>query len=310
MEELIQWYDQISSFERLKISDAQELYKKAINTSNEAQKKLYMDRLILGTLYIVYKYIKRNGLELFISSSYDMNDIISSFNEVWIKKLYSGDLLKVNSYSLLFTSAYFNDVYNNLCGNEILVNEQFDISKECFVELLSLYIEFKNKSLDIEFKDIVKEKYYSTGKLPFYTYEYVINIIPLFEIIYNNLNFDKTDEISLGKTKIYNYLGLIINIGLIEPISDELPNKNDMEDKILRDIVLEHFINDVDQVLTDERMKQIIHERYGLDGTSPLYLDAIGKIHGISRAKVGQIEAKALRTLRKSSNIRKYKEEN
>jgi len=310
MEELMQWYNQISSYERLKITDAQELYKKAVNTHNDAQKKSYMDRLILGTLYVVYGYIKRSGLELFVSSSYDMNDIISSFNEVWIKKLYNGDLLNVDKYSLLFTSTYFNEVYNNLCGDEILVNEQLGISTDCFVELLTLYIELKNRLLDIEFQDIIKEKYYDTGKLPFYTYDHVINIIPLFEIIYNNLNFDKTEEISLGKTKIYNYLRLIVNMGLMGPISNEFPDKTDMEDKILRGIVLEHFIEDVDQVFTDERMKQIIHERFGLDGTNPLYLDAVGKTHGITRERVRQIEAKALRKLRRNSNIRKYKEEN
>ena len=111
MEELKQWYDQISSFERLKIVDAQELYRKAINTPDEKQKKLYMDRLVLGTLYVVYEYIKRSNLELLTSTSYDMNDIISAFNEVWIKKIYSGDLLKVNKYSLIFTSTFLNTVF-------------------------------------------------------------------------------------------------------------------------------------------------------------------------------------------------------
>ena len=69
MEELTQWYNQISSFSKLKITAAQDLYRKAINTQDELLRKKYMNELILGTLYVVYEYIKRNGLELFVSSS-------------------------------------------------------------------------------------------------------------------------------------------------------------------------------------------------------------------------------------------------
>ena len=35
MEEMMQWYNQISSFPKLKITEAQALYKKAINTKNQ-----------------------------------------------------------------------------------------------------------------------------------------------------------------------------------------------------------------------------------------------------------------------------------
>ena len=307
MKELREWYEQISSFERLRITDAQKLYKKAINTKDERHKKTYMDRLILGTLYVVYEYIKRSGLELFVSSSYDMNDIINSFNEVWVKKVYNGDLLKVDKYSFLFTSSYFNEVCHNLCGDEILVNEQFGLSTNCFVELLTLYIKFKNRLPNINFQDIVKEKYYNNGKLPFYTYVNVIKIIPLFKTIYNSLNMDKMDEINLGKTKIYNYLRLIINIGLIETISKEIPDNSNMEDEILKDIVLNHFIEDVDQKLTEERIRQIIHERFGINGTNPLSLEAVGNIHKLSKDRVRQIENKAFLKLRRS-NISKYRE--
>lgn len=309
MEVLEKWYNQISSFDKLKITEAQELYKKAINISNEILKKSYMDKLVLGTLYVVYEYIKRNDLELFVSSSYDMNDIISSFNEIWIRKIYNGDLLNVDRYSLLFTSPYFNEVYSNLCGDEITINEQFDISTDCFVELLTTYILYKNKSSNVEFKKIIKEKYYDNKRWNFYTYYKIINLIPLFEKIYNNLNFDKIDDLNLGKTKIYDYLRLIINLGLVESISSEYVDNN-IENNILQDIVMENFIQDVDQALTDERARQIIHERYGLDDNQPLYLETIGKLHGLTRERVRQIEAKTIMKLRINSNIRKYESEN
>ena len=305
MEELMQWYNQISSFSKLKITVAQDLYRKAINTQDELLKKTYMDELILGTLYVVYEYIKRNGLELFVSSSYDMNDIISSFNEVWIKKIYNGDLLNVDKYSLLFTPSYFNEVCANLSGDEIIVNEQFNISIDCFAELLSLYILFKNKSLTKSFEQVIKEYYYDTSRGAYYTYNKVFNMIPLLERIYDNLNFDKMDDLNLGKTKIANYLKLIINIGLIEPISNEFPDKNDMEDSITTDVVMEYFIANVDEALTNQKEREVIHERFGLDNGNPQLLETIGKNKGITRGRVRQIEARALRKLRIREKIRK-----
>ena len=309
MEVLEQWHSQISSFEKLRITEAQELYKKTINTQNESLKKTYMNKLILGTLYVVYEYIKRNKLELFISSTHDMNDIISSFNEVWIKKLYNGELLNVNRYSLLFTSSYFNEVYNNLCGDEIIVNEQFKISINCFVELLSSYVLYRNKNFNKSFEEVIEETFFSNkwNGWSYCIYNDVIKTIPLLEKIYSNLNFDKLDNFSLGKTKIADYLRLIINIGLTETISNELPNKYDMEESITTNMIMEQLIKDVDVALTDDRTRSIIHERYGLDDGNPQCLKSVGKHYKISENRVRQIEAKALRKLRSNNNIRKYK---
>ena len=305
---LEQWHSQISSFEKLKITEAQELYKKAINTQNISLKETYINELILGTLYVVYEFIKRNKLELFISSTYDMNDIISSFNEIWIKKIYNGELLNVDKYSLLFTSSYFNEVYNNLCGDEIMVNEQFKVYIDCFAELLSSYVLYRNKNLDKSFEEVIEETFFSNrwNGWSYCIYNGVIKTIPLLEKIYSNLNFDKLDDLFLEKTKITDYLRLIINIGLIEPISNEFPNKYDMEDSIITNMVMEQFIKDVDIALTDDRARSIIHERYGLDDGNPQCLEPIGKHYGISKNRVRQIEAKALRMLRSNKNIHKY----
>ncbi len=239
-----------------------------------------------------------------------MNDIISSFNSVWIKKLYNGDLLNVDRYSLLFTSSYFNEVYNNLCGDEILVSEQLGVSTDCLVELITLYISYRNKELEKPFKEVIEEKFFTDrwNSCSYYIYENVIKTIPLLERIYNNLNFDKLDNLNIGKTKIAYYLKLIISMGLIETISNELPDENDMEDFITTDIVMKHFIKDVDKVL-DDRQRLIIHERYGLDNDKPQFLETVGQHHGVTRERVRQIEAKALRRLRRNENIRKYKGE-
>lgn len=308
MNELEQWYNQISSFPKLKIAEAQDLYQKVIDAKDETLKKAYMEELILGTLYVVYEYIKRNGLELFVSSSYDMNDIISSFNAVWIKKLYNGDLLNVDRYSLLFTSSYYNDVYNNLYGDEIIINEQFKISTDCFVELLTTYVLYKNKGTSKPFREVIEGKYFN-DRWSYCIYKDVMNTVSLLEKIYSNLNFDKQDDLNLGKTKIADYLRLIINIGLIEPLSNEFLDKSDMEESVTTNIVMKHFIEDIDKIL-DDRQRSIIHERYGLDTGKTQCLETVGQHHGVTCERVRQIEAKALRKIRNRIEfVQKYKGE-
>ena len=114
---LDKWYQEISSIEKLKIDEAKELYQKAKMSSDVNTQKIFMDKIILGTLYVVFDYIKRNDIEMFYSSSFDMDDIISSFNEVWINKIYNGDLLRVDSFSNIFTASFFSELYKNLCND-------------------------------------------------------------------------------------------------------------------------------------------------------------------------------------------------
>ena len=121
-----------------------------------------------------------------------------------------------------------------------------------------------------------------------------MEIIPLLERIYDNLNFDKLDDLNVGKRKINNYLRLIINLGLIESISNELLDRNDMEDSITTNMLMEHFIEEVDKVL-DDKQRLIIHERYGLDNGKPQFLGTVGQHHGFTRERVRQIEAKAIK---------------
>ena len=128
------------------------------------------------------------------------------------------------------------------------------------------------------------------------------------EAAYNNIRTDKED-IRLGKTKISNYIRLIINLGLVETFPTETSDNSNIEDNIIREIMLEKFIEEVDQVLTNERMKKIIHERFGLDNNDPMHIDDVCHIHGITRTGLRQVENKALRKLRRSRNIQKYKEE-
>ena len=302
--------EQISGFEKLKIIKAQELYKKAISTSDTKLKKLYMDKLVLGTLYVIYDYIERNQINLFSSAVYGVEDIISSFIETWIEKMYNGDIANVDKFSLILNISFFNEVYNKLGGQEIVVNDLYSLPTEQFIKLFLKYIESKNVGRELTQDDIIRyfwgddyKKYLKYGSV---FYDVDLNIIKLFEGIYKNLELDKIDDLELNKTKIYGFLKIILSAGLIDSISDDYVDSYDMEDNIVNKIFFEKFNDYVDNTIEQERTKDIIHKRYGLDDGHPQTLEQIGKTYKISRDRVRQIEAKAIRKLRGNSNIRKY----
>lgn len=302
---LEKWQKKISSIERLKIEETKELYKKANMSSDINIKKIYMDKIILGTLYVVYDYIKRNDIEMFCSFSFDMDDIISSFNEVWINKIYNGNLLKVDSFSNIFTTSFFREVYKKLCGDELVIKEQFGISTECLIDLLSSYIYLKNSGKNFNANDLISKckeynKWFCCGTVD------VENVIPLLDKIYINLNIKNECTLNIAKTKIYEFIRVIINIGMFDRLNNNFKDEVNYEDKVIEKNYNEKFKKDVDSVLIDERKKSIIHERFGLDTGEPETLEMVGKRHSLTKLRVGQIEAKSLRYLRRNAKIRNY----
>ena len=302
---LDKWYQEISSIEKLKIDEAKELYKKAKMSGDVNTKKIFMDKIILGTLYVVCDYIKRNDIEMFYSSSFDMDDIISSFNEVWINKIYNGDLLRVDSFSNVFTTSFFSEVYKNLCNDEIVIKEQFGISTECLIDLLSSYIYLKNSGKNFNANDLIS-KCKEYNKWFCYDTVDVENVIPLLDKIYTNLNIKNECTLNIAKTKIYEFIRVIINIGMFDRLNNNFKDEVNYEDKVIEKIYNEKFKKDVDSVLIDERKKSIIHERFGLDSEEPETLEMVGKRHSLTNSRIGQIEAQSLRYLRRSAKIRNY----
>ncbi len=73
-----------------------------------------------------------------------------------------------------------------------------------------------------------------------------------------------------------------------------------VEESLIRDN-LKNILNDMINEL-DPREMQIISRRFGLDDDEPQTLDELGKLFGVSRERVRQLEARALDKLRKKAS--------
>ena len=296
------WIREVSTYEKLTIAKAQELYKKFKETEDSELKKSYMDRLIMGTLYILCDYISRNELITLCTSQFDMNDLINSFIESWIKTINEGKLLNVDMFSKLFRSGLFTDVFSNLGCSDVDIYEQFYFNSDIVGDLFLHFVKCKNAGQEFDYDAILDEND------SWYDWFKVCNLIPLFEKMYDRLLSNKDESLEIARTKLMLLIKYYISVGLIDRINSNIPEEVLMEDKIIDDIVHQLFLEDVDSVVSSERAKQIIRLKYGLDGEDTHTFHEIADKYKISEMKTKLVEKRARRQLYRSRNIQNYNE--
>jgi len=136
------------------------------------------------------------------------------------------------------------------------------------------------------------------------------------------LNREPTDEelakkMNLSPEKVREVLKIAQDpVSLETPIGEEddshlgdfVPDERSMspEDFTIHEL-LKDEISDVLLTLT-EREEQVLRLRFGLDDGSCKTLEEVGQMFGVTRERIRQIEAKALRKLRHPSRSRKLKD--
>ncbi len=79
--------------------------------------------------------------------------------------------------------------------------------------------------------------------------------------------------------------------------SDRYDGYDDPEKMAMNDAMASALREQCEQRLTD-RERTVLYKRYGLDGRPPKTLEEVGKEEGVTRERIRQIEAKALRKLK------------
>ena len=287
MDKLIYFKKQISKYKKLSIAEAKELLILADNTADLKLKEKYTNEVILGTLYKVCNFIESIDF-LIDNKEYDMDDIILTFCEVWIKHIKNGELLNVDSFSSVLLTPFLTEVSNLILNEKIDYLEMFHTSKDKLINLFKDYIILKNNG-NSELNDLINNS-------PINKY-----IITIFDNIYEK--FDFSDE-EISRNKIYSFFQILISSGLKERLNKNFVDEHIYEEEIINNKFYSDFNIVVKETLSDYHM-DIINKRFGFDDEAKT-LEEVASIYGVTNENIRQIEAKALKKLRRTRSIIKF----
>lgn len=297
------WEDTISSYEKLKYTEAKKLYLEYLNNKSQQTR----EKLILGTLYLIPLFIKRNKLHHLISSSYDVNDLINSCNEAFLEEIDRSILLKVDKYSQIFNATFLNKISKYLVDGKYEIGTNLIVSTDTFGHFLQKYIEFRTNNEKCSYFDFCNLFYEDERYAICRQYDDTISSTwKMFESIYQYLL--KGDElIDLSKTDLANLKYILINGGL-DISKENIENVSiNYEDELVQNITVKNYINNIlnESILT-ERQIEILKMHFGI-GCNKSDLNTIAKDMNITTARVGQLEAKAIWRIRRYNISKRIK---
>lgn len=302
-------YEMVDGLEKLTFEQARELYTLYVNEVDIEKKKELRTKIIKGTLYIVFDFIQNNQFDLLHSGSYDMDDIMNTAFEIWIRKIDEGKLLEVKFPSQIFNHTFYFEMGRVLVNDDYEVNFQLNVNSEIFIELLSMFIYIKNKDNNFRYEKFMqliqinkKYRYLLLRK----DIEFV-KIYLLFDTIYHS--FQK-DEVDIAKTKIKWLLALLIQNGLEDSKANTYNVREDsFEDEIVMKEAFREFLDVVfNECRLTEREKIVLKERFGIDIDKVQTLKQVGKKFNVSCDKIRQIESHALRKVRGTQKIKGFRD--
>ena len=89
-----------------------------------------------------------------------------------------------------------------------------------------------------------------------------------------------------------------------------IPSDANLDDVVIHEVEQKNLREKIDELLMglNDQEQKVLRMRFGLDDDDPKTLEEIGKVFGVTRERIRQIEAKALRKLRHPSRSRKLKD--
>ena len=312
LEILNEWDKTISSYHTFKFVEAREIYQKIVNISDSNLKRQYMHELIIGTLYVVSNFIKSNGLLYLNSASYDMNDIISISNEIWLSKINSGKLLEVNSFREMFDSDYYNELCSGLGITKYSISENTILDINTFIDLLMDYIKLKEKDIDFDYSKLLKfmknNRRYTRTINKIYYYGNNVDFCKIFDAIIKSFELEDED-LNISKTKLNKIKYILISNGL-EYLRGDINDVivGDTTDSYIDACCRKQVVDILLNSHLDDSLKDILVKRYGIFDGKCRTLGEVAKEHGVTRERIRQKETKALQKLRNPIYAKKFKE--
>lgn len=88
-----------------------------------------------------------------------------------------------------------------------------------------------------------------------------------------------------------------------------IPSDANLDDVVIHEVEQKNLREKIDELLTglNDQEQKVLRMRFGLDDDNPKTLEEIGKVFGVTRERIRQIEAKAIRKLRHPSRLKQLK---
>ena len=88
-----------------------------------------------------------------------------------------------------------------------------------------------------------------------------------------------------------------------------IPSDANLDDVVIHEVEQKNLREKIDELLTglNDQEQKVLRMRFGLDDDDPKTLEEIGKVFGVTRERIRQIEAKDIRKLRKSRRLKELK---
>lgn len=88
-----------------------------------------------------------------------------------------------------------------------------------------------------------------------------------------------------------------------------IPSDANLDDVVIYEVEQKNLREKIDELLTglNDQEQRVLRMRFGLDDDDPKTLEEIGKVFGVTRERIRQIEAKAIRKLRHPSRLKQLK---
>ena len=311
LEKLNTWFELVKGPKNLTIVEARKLNKKIRKLPTNRQE--LQEELILGTMYVIYDFLKDFSFIEDINTIYDIDDFISSFCEVWIENLEQG-LYNQNDLINLFNSRFF-DKLNEKLGVSAKNSLFSHIPKIDFDKEFEEFFERQNNGEVISYKKFMEDmeiKHYSDFNSRYKKNRVFYEYTKFYEILDRSYElYSKHGNHNIPFSK--GYVKFLRDF-LIERVLSDYEDSNNVgyDYDVSKSVIALEKKETIARVIDSlpEKERKVIKMTYGFEGE--LTQKEIGRSfeENYSGARIGQFEKSALRKLRNPHRRKHLKDYN
>lgn len=315
MQRLNTWFKDYACFEKIDLNTACNLYLNMLNQSPDGFDKDINDRIILGTMWVVYDFLRKSILTTFQIDLFSFDDVISATVELFAEKIENGELLTCYTCKDLLCS---DDISKVLAKVNPLLDDWKDSNGfknyKKVSDVLYYYIMFRTRCKEDDFDNFVL--YLEIDANLDLNEKFLRNIALCYKDLqrfyseFTNFGTNEKFVKKLSNRAITSLLPVVFSsikektvferdsLYLKDNFFESLENEERI--KLIENIFSKNICNldIIQQVILSKRLGYDIVE--GAGAFEPMSYKEISADLGITRARVKRQEVKALKKVRET----------